>query len=124
MPGSIFIPYRNLAIPARLVALHPSKAEELGPVIFSLSPFQRDSALVPIQFLIYVASPSFNVVDQNTDAVNALIGRQRDPVESDTGCVRQYDSRDIWGFRTPPRTTTAILVGRFPKRGRCLHDRG
>src|SRR5256885_16517361 len=102
MPNSMLIPHCNFAVPAGIAALHPSKAEELRFSFFSLPPFQSNFILVPVQLFIDVASPPFDVMHQNTDAINAIVRRQSTPVESDVGRLRPHNGGNVGRFGTAP----------------------
>src|SRR5271163_1048986 len=74
MPNSFLIPYRSFAVPSRNITIHPRKAEEFRFLGFSFPSFQSNFALIPIQFFICIASPSFHVIDQNTNTVDSFVG--------------------------------------------------
>lgn len=129
-PIAPLIPNTRPAIPPRGIAIHPSEAIELRlRVLMRLGlpscrkiPRQRHSLWIPIQLGIDISPPPLDVIDQDTDAVDAGLRGQRAPAEGDVRVFWPNHGGYVRRSGTPPGL--ALVAARLPEGGRRLNDGG
>lgn len=96
VPQTFVVPDADPTVFSGGIAVEPGEAKELGLVrVVSFSAVEGDMVLFPVQFLVGVAAPALDVVDEDADTVDTRVPGEWAPVEGDVGSIGCDEGGDV-----------------------------